>query len=109
MLPLHERRALLRGGFWVYCRRGLHARRYYWAMVGDAMKQKRTGERRRRDNLRRRARHKVGSAGVFICAICGQYKQRRSLEIDHTNYNGVMGKWRLICIAHHRKKTKRER
>lgn len=68
------------------------------------MTQKRTGERKRRDNMRRRARHRVGKAGIFRCAICKQLKQRRSLEIDHVSYAGLLGKWRLICIEHHHKK-----
>ena len=64
-------------------------------------------ERRRRDNMRRRARHRAGKAGIFRCAICKKYKSRRELEIHHTSYKGYDGRARYICKEHHYKIHKR--
>jgi len=61
-------------------------------------------ERKRRDNMRRRARHRAGKAGVFLCAICKKYKNRRQMEIHHTSYAGYNGRTRYICTTHHYEK-----
>lgn len=68
--------------------------------------QKRIGERKRRDNMRRRARRQVGRAGIFRCEICGSWRSRQDMEMHHTDYSGYNGKTKLICTEHHAKKTK---
>jgi len=72
------------------------------------MKQKRTGERRRRDNLRRNSRRRVAN-GIYACAICGKVRFRRDLEAHHENYEGITGKFRMVCKDEHRKITEKGR
>ena len=64
--------------------------------------QKRIGERKRRDNMRRRARHKY-RGGIYECAGCKEFYYRSELHIHHQNYKGYDGKIRLLCKKCHAK------
>jgi hypothetical protein len=66
-------------------------------------------ERRRRGNLRRRTRRKVGKAGIFKCAICKRYRYRQDMEAHHLNYDGWTGTYALTCKECHPKKGKTRR
>lgn len=68
--------------------------------------QKRVGERRRRDNLRRRDRRRVGKQGFYKCHSCKGYFYRYEMQVHHTSYKGL-GKSVLLCIPCHEKRHKR--